>query len=376
MGNSCYDILGITPDALEKQIKEAYRQKAKEYHPDTYEHANLPPDIKKELERKFAELTDAMEEALDRLQGRSRTDSSSNSGIDVKEKKLPFSISCLEFEPNNRSLVIGGSSPEAYIWQFGGNIDLEAFKAHSNQIYALRFVLDGDALLTAGDNKTVRMWRYQKKSEIRRFKGHEDEINCLATRGNYALSGSDDGNAYIWDCTTGQRVREFSCSIAGTSINPYVMACAISQDLDFAVTGDDSGEVIIWRTEDGSDIHTIDAHSSEVSSIAFSPNSNVFFTVGDNKTIRIWSCTDGEKLGRLKGHTDNVNVIAVSENGQLLFSAGDDCTLRIWDIPSATELVCLERHESSITALALSPSGRHVATGSNDGTVCLWRLST
>ena len=50
-----YDILGVPKDATENEIKSAYRNLAKKYHPD------LNPDNKEEAEEKFKEATEAYE---------------------------------------------------------------------------------------------------------------------------------------------------------------------------------------------------------------------------------------------------------------------------------------------------------------------------
>ena len=58
--NSAYDILEITPDATNEEVKKAYRRLAVQYHPDKVAH--LGDDIKKAATEKFQKLNAAYEE--------------------------------------------------------------------------------------------------------------------------------------------------------------------------------------------------------------------------------------------------------------------------------------------------------------------------
>jgi len=55
-----YEILGVSKDATEKELKKAYRKLAKQYHPDTYQ------GDKKEAEDRFKEISEAYEVLIDK----------------------------------------------------------------------------------------------------------------------------------------------------------------------------------------------------------------------------------------------------------------------------------------------------------------------
>ncbi|MBN2616326.1 MAG: molecular chaperone DjiA [Bacteroidales bacterium] len=57
--DSAYTILGIKHDATEEEIKTAYREMAKKYHPDKVSH--LGEDVKKAAEEKFQSVNEAYE---------------------------------------------------------------------------------------------------------------------------------------------------------------------------------------------------------------------------------------------------------------------------------------------------------------------------
>ncbi len=61
--NSAYKILEISPDATNDELKKAYRELDKKYHPDKVSH--LGEEIKKAAEVKIVELNAAYEAVKD-----------------------------------------------------------------------------------------------------------------------------------------------------------------------------------------------------------------------------------------------------------------------------------------------------------------------
>ena len=74
----------------------------------------------------------------------------------------------------------------------------------------------------------------------------------------------------------------------------------------------------------------------------------------------------------LEGHTDNVWSVAFSPNGKMLASGSWDQTVRLWDIETEQLLYTLTGHTSDIVSVAFSPDGQTLASGSWDGTIRLW----
>ncbi len=57
--DAAYKVLGISPDATDKEVKAAYRRLALQHHPDRV--ATLGEEVKKAAERKFKEINEAKE---------------------------------------------------------------------------------------------------------------------------------------------------------------------------------------------------------------------------------------------------------------------------------------------------------------------------
>ena len=68
MSNNPYKILGVSPEADDEEIKKAYRELARKYHPDRYSDsdlADLASEKMKEINAAYEEIT-RMREAANR----------------------------------------------------------------------------------------------------------------------------------------------------------------------------------------------------------------------------------------------------------------------------------------------------------------------
>ena len=57
-----YEVLGITPDASDEEIKKAYRRLSRKYHPD----ANVDNPHKEQAEEKFKEVQAAYQSIMNK----------------------------------------------------------------------------------------------------------------------------------------------------------------------------------------------------------------------------------------------------------------------------------------------------------------------
>ena len=120
---------------------------------------------------------------------------------------------------------------------------------------------------------------------------HDDIISSLALSadGRYALSGSDDTKARLWDLKSGEIKHTWShvSKISKVQLSP---------DGRYAMTNAASEGVYIWDTDTGQLIRRVNKIRATLASAVFSSDSKTIATGYSREEIILWDIKTGKKL--------------------------------------------------------------------------------
>ncbi|MCY3411779.1 MAG: hypothetical protein INQ03_09120 [Candidatus Heimdallarchaeota archaeon] len=149
-----------------------------------------------------------------------------------------------------------------------------------------------------------------------------------------------------------------------------------SPDGSILASGSGDASVRIWNSTTNKEIKTLSGHLGGVRSVSFSPDGSILASGSDDNTIILWNTTTYEEISTLSGHTGNVRSIAFSPNGRIIASGSEDDKIKLWNITSNTVITTLSSQILGIYSVAYSPDGKILSSGSGENNIVLWNTTT
>ena len=345
-------------------------------------------------------------------------------------------IRSVAFNPDGSTLAGGGWDGTIHLWNATTGQHLNTLTGHRSAVRSVAFNPDGSTLASGSQGGTIRLWDANTGQHLRGLTaldvfGNTEIVNSIAfspdgsilasagksflsgiihlwdaTTGQHrkkiepvgpsaggiwsvafsrngtlagasqTLPGMRHGELYLWDADTGkgQRLEKSESGNILSAVPTYYYSVAFSPDGTLA-SGSRDGIIRLWNVSSEQPLNTLEGHTSEVWSVAFSSDGKTLASGDAGGTIRLWDAVTGRLKQTLKGHTDDIRSIAFSPDDSILVSGSLDRTIRLWNVATGQPEQTLEGHLSEVWSVAFSRDGSILASGSLDGTVLLWDMS-
>ena len=209
----------------------------------------------------------------------------------------------------------------------------EAEQAHL--IWKTAFTPAGDRLAVGSREGTIYLYDFKRNEKLKPLTGHTDFVWSVSFSpdGKRLVSSSSDETSKLWDTASGEQIATFPLddprTLMGITFSPCgsVMASGMF------------GELRLWCAETLKTLLEIrQPQTQKPYALAFSPcgkylASGTWWQRGMEKmAIRLWDIATGENIHTFWGHTTDVQSLAFSPDNTLLASGSHDCTILLWDV--------------------------------------------
>jgi WD40 repeat protein len=249
----------------------------------------------------------------------------------------------LVISPDGRRFAVSQNG-EVHLRDTAAGRSLRVLGGHQARTIGLAFRPDSRQLASTDWAGTVRLWDTETGEQVRLFRGPWGIAFAAAYSpdGTRIAAAFTDGTIRIWDPADGHDVRRLNCenieSIASLAANGLAFSpdgrwlAACSNTVDRA-----PGELWVFDPTTGRRIFTFRGHTSNVTSVAFSPDAQRIATSSFDRTVKLRETETGQEVFTVRGHTSGVLSVAFSPDGRRLATGSIDSTAKIWDTASGSE---------------------------------------
>ncbi|RKU28646.1 hypothetical protein C6497_07745 [Candidatus Poribacteria bacterium] len=253
--------------------------------------------------------------------------------------------------------------------------DKTEINAHTSWVNGLSFSPDGTILASAGRDFIIQLWDVNTAKHIKTLKETKAEIQCItfSPDGNTLASG-DDGVIRFFDINSDNE----KTINAHTS---WVDDLSYSPDGKSIISISDDDAIFLWDVNTLQNKKMFDGPVEGYPiSVDYNQDGRIIATGGADNIVHIWHGPTGEYITSFSEsnteHTSFIVSVVFSPDGKTVASASEDGSIRFWDIASGTLKNALTGHIHSIYSVAFTPNGTQLISADGDQTLSIWNIES
>ncbi|KAI0056211.1 WD40 repeat-like protein [Artomyces pyxidatus] len=275
-------------------------------------------------------------------------------------------VVCSTFHRASGLLIVGFSSGVFGLWEMPDFTNVHTLSISQEKISSVAVNSSGE-WLAFGARKLGQLlvWEWQSESYVLKQQGHFFDMNTLAYSpdGQYIATGGDDGKVKLWNTHSGFCVITFSQHTSAVSAVQFAAQGQIlfSASLDGTVRAFDLVRYRNFRT-------FTSPSPAQFSCLAVDPSGEVVAAGStDSFEVFLWSVQTGKLLDVLTGHEGPVSTLAFSPTTNVLASGSWDKSVRIWNVFGRSHAVEPFQLNADVLSLAFRPDGQELVVSTLDG---------
>lgn len=245
-------------------------------------------------------------------------------------------------------LAVAGETSTIDVFDLNTQRVAYTLPGHASVTNSLGYSLPHHRLISGGTDGVVRGWDLNSKSM--RFEipfvsntnpGTRTEIAVAPNGDHFACGNPVNGEIQVFRVQDGESLWSKSMHPHGSIFMPIQFTPDSEQVATIVVVPDSKQpgritlSVAILDSETGRERSRIDCGSHFISSIAFSPDTQLMALCAmkdETKSVQIWSVVSQKHVATLSGHLDWPRWLRLNDDGTKLISLSQDTTGIVWDV--------------------------------------------
>lgn len=277
-------------------------------------------------------------------------------------------VHTVQFSPDGRHLLTASEGGIARTWDGKTGGLVHQFDTKSADAWAATYGAGGRRILTVSP-RGGRVWDAASGAQLWPLanEGAYQGTIRMSLDGRRALTSGVDGNARLWDASTGRRI----ATLPGKSKTDPLSFSLLSSDGRRFTTVYRSGRLCVW--DDGRLTPRFCRPGSQPSDADFSRDGRRVLRADTHGLVDVWDAASGHPIARLHNGSP-VSSAQFDRRGEYVVTGGDDGVARVWQIRPQRQVAVLRGHTAGVGRARFNPVGRRsqVATVSDDGSGRLW----
>jgi WD40 repeat protein len=286
-------------------------------------------------------------------------------------------VYAVAYSRDGERIASTGEDSSIIIWNAATGHKEAVLIGHKSRANGVAFLPDGKQIISCGFQEPLILWDSAQGAALRTFISPP-----LGMPGSNGFAVSSDGRWVatsngVYDtadsrmvCIFNDKTENGEANDDWMSMNSQIYGLGFSKD----------GRLLACSTVYACHIGLIDTSNWEVIahaqapdspfiSLSFSPDGKYLATGDDNGNVELWKVSPLERLAVIGRHAARVKAVAFSPDGKQVVSSSDDKTIALWNVSSRSLAVRIGTHAAPVRSVAFSPDGKHIVSGEHDKSV-------
>jgi WD40 repeat protein len=287
-------------------------------------------------------------------------------------------VYAVAFSPDGRRVASASLNDRLRIWDAASGKPLVQIAEHEGYVRSVAFNPNGRTVASAADDG-VRLWANDGRALAHLSTGPDTAL-AFSADGARLVSGSQNGDMYLWDMTAAPY--KPLANLRGARSHRYaIVSVAWAENAtDVVVSVDARGAVKRWSVASGEVIDVRAAGPTSLTGASLDANGRSLAEVREDKALGLWR--EGETaplIASLSGLQRDVFAVVASTLGNAVFAAGLDPFVGGWTLGTGRKPAAGAAAPATgmkvagrVWTMALSPDSTRLATGGDLQPTLVW----